>query len=713
MSDLRFTSAEAAAFLHQVMGLHLTVEEVRALEERTEGWVVGLQMAALALQSAENPANTQSAADLVQAFASSNRYVLDYLVEEVLERQPDDLRAFLLYTAILDRLNGPLCDALRREAGPAQSGQEVLERLERANLFITPLDHQRQWYRYHHLFADLLRQRLSHGEPILARELHRRASQWYEQNSFVEEAIAHALRGEDPERAALLIEQAAEAILMRGELVALTAWFEALPQEIVRRRPLLCLYYATVLLLRGEPQDRIRIYLETATGHGMAGVAARGALALRALLAFWQGDVVQSVQLGEQALASLPEQSLFWRAIVAGTLGIAYQFSGTNPDRGRQMLETAADLGEETGNVMVAVIALCHLAEMRIIQGQLGTAKKLFDRALALAVDDRGRRLPIGEMAVAGAAGLLLEWDEADEAERLLLSTADLSSERLFVAAFDCYLALARVKQSQGEGRAAQEAIDRAQRIAADTGATEVDDCFAAAAQARLWIALGELDAAEDWARRRGFVGGPGAGAPDAGHGGALLALYEFECLTLAELRLAQDNPGDALEVLAALLDGSRTRQRTDTMVKTLALMALAHDQRKQPDQALTALAQALALARPGGYVRTFADRGPAMTHLLRQALARGIETDYAQRLLAAFPSGAASTTCQTLEEPLSERELQVLRLSVTCLSSTEIARELYISANTVRFHLKNIYAKLDVHSREDAIRQAQKLGLL
>ncbi|MBN1937421.1 MAG: AAA family ATPase [Anaerolineae bacterium] len=708
MNDLRFTSAEAAAFLNQVMGLHLAAEDVQALEARTEGWVVGLQMAALALQSVGVPSSGQGASDFVQAFAGSNRYVLDYLMEEVVERQADDVQVFLMRTAVLDRLTGSLCDALRGEFSAEQPGQEMLERLERANLFIMPLDYQKEWYRYHSLFADLLRQRLRRNEPALALELHRRASRWHAQNGLIEEAIVHALKGEDMEQAALLIEQAAEAILMRSELVTLKTWFDALPQAVVRQRPLLCLYYAGVLLLTGEPQGRVQVYLETA-GYGVADAAAHGATILRALLALWQGDVTQSVRLSQHALASLPEQSLFWRGIVAGNLGIAYLYNGVEPDRAEQMLEMAADLGERAGNVMGAVIALCNLAELRVAQGQLRAAQKLYDRALTLSVDHQGQRLPIGDMAVAGAAGLLLEWDELEEAERLLVSVLDPHSETLSIWAADGYLALARLKQSQGDREAAQEAIERARAVAASTSATELDDWIVAAAQTRLWIAQGGLDAAEDWASRRGLVD-----TPDGGYGSALYALYELEHLALVELRLAQDKPRDALDVLAALLDRARTLKRTDAMVKTLVLMTLAYQQLKKPDQALAALEEALASAQPGGYVRTFVDRGPRMAHMLRQALVQGIAVDYVQQLLAAFGlDPVASTRRQELVEPFSERELQVLRLLAASLSSVEIAAELYVSANTVRFHLKNIYAKLNVHSREDAVQRAKELGLL
>jgi LuxR family maltose regulon positive regulatory protein len=709
MGDLRFVHAEAAAFLNQVMGLRLSVDEITALLERTEGWVVGLQMAALALQSTELQPKGQDTADFVQTFPDSDRYILDYLVEEVLEHQPDDVQTFLLRTAILDQLTGPLCDVVRGQGSGGQSGREMLEWLERANLFVVPLDSQRAWYRYHHLFASLLRQRLSRTEPALVPELHRRAGQWYERNGFVEEAIEHALSGDDLERAAHLLEQAAEPLLMRGELATLMTWLGALPDEIVRRHPLLCLYTAGALLLNGEPPSVVQEYLQIAARHGIADSVTHGTVALRALLALWQGDIDQSVNLGQQALASLPAGNAFWRGIVAGNLGIAYMVNSIDLDLASRTLEEATQLSEKAGNVMGAVIALCNLAEVRTVRAQLWAAKRLYDRALDLAVDDRGRRLPIGGMAAIGTASLLQEWNELDAAEGMLTTALDRASENLPIWAVDGYLALARLRQTQGDDQAAQDAIAEARAVAARTSATELDDWIVAATQARIWVAQDRLDAAEGWAKSRGLIE-----RPDASRGSVPYSVYELEHLVLAELWIAQGDAGRALDLLRDLLSRSSALQRTDSVIKILILTARAHDELGHTDRALTALAQALAPARPSGYVRAFLDHGTPMLRLLRQSLAQGIAGDDAGRLLAAAGSVMAPPTVpQALVEPLSDRELQVLRLLATHLTGAEIGKELYISVNTVRFHLKNIYAKLSVHSRSDAVERARELGVL
>jgi LuxR family maltose regulon positive regulatory protein len=710
-ADLSFSASEVAAFVRHVTGLELSPDDVAALAKRTEGWAAGLQMAALAAQGKE--AARLSA--FLATFTGRHEHIVDYFADEVLGGQAESVRTFLLQTSILERLCGPLCDAVcgrRPEDAGRRDGQQLLERLQEANLFVVPLDDERRWYRYHHLFADLLRQRLLQSEAALIPELHRRASQWYDQNSFLEEAIDHALRGDDMDRAARLIERAGEAILMRGELATLATWLEALPHELVRVRPLLSLYYAGALLLSGEPPGVVREYLQIAATEGVANAVTHGALALRALLALWQGDIAASVALGEQVLGALPKVDPFWRGIVAGNLGIAYLVDGVELDRASRMLSEAVRAGERAGNLMGQVIALCNLAEVHIIQGQLGTAKNLYDRALALAVDDRGKHLPIAGMAVVGAATLFHEWNELDKAESLLAVAMERPSERLPIWAMDGFLALARLKHTQGDVRAARAALAEARAVADSTSATVLDDWMVAAAEAGLGIDQGDLEFAASWARSRGLFGGS-----DAVRSGLPYAIYELEELVLAELRIAQGEARLALDLLQPLLSSSSALHRTDGVIKILVLTALVHQQLGDLDASLTTLTQALAAARAGGYVRTFLDRGPPMYRLLRQALAQGIAVHNASRILDSVGEGASPTSPyaedKRLVEPLSEREQQVLRLLSTHLTSAEIGDELYISVHTVRFHTKNIYAKLSVHSRSDAVDRARKLGLL
>jgi LuxR family maltose regulon positive regulatory protein len=713
-ADLCFSPGEVAFYVTRVMGMDLPPQDITVLSSRTEGWVTALQMAALAVQGRDRA----SASAFLATLSGRHEHIVDYFVDEVLSLQPRRVQAFLLRTSILNELSGSLCDAVC-ETGMAdadrQQGRQVLERLREANLFVVALDDERRWYRYHHLFADLLRQRLHHMHPDRVPELHRRASQWYEAHGFVEKAIEHALRGDDASRAALLVERAAEAVLMRGELVTLTAWFEALPLDLVRGRPLLSLYYAGVLLLNGAPPARVRPFLPAAAEHDTPDAANQGAVVLRALLALWQGDVGQSIALGRQALASLPEENLFWRSTVAGNLGIAYLYSGADMDLAERMLDEAVDLGGQAGNVMGTVIALCNLAELRAVQGQLDAARARYEQALALTARERRHPLPIGNMAIAGMARLLHEWNRLQEAEGLLAAALDPSGEPtpIGVVALDVHLALARVRASRGEIDAAQDAIEEARRTAAGTGATQFDDWVVDAEQARLWIAQGRIDLALRWAEQSGIARERAVEASHDPRGTPPHLLYELEHLVLAELWMARGEPARALGVLETLLRRSRALRRTDTAIKALVRMAVAHRQLRQPDQALAALAEALALGQPSGYVRAFVDQGPDMAPLLCQALAQGVEHDYVQRLLAALPGTARAASSPELVEPLSDRELQVLRLLATHLTNAEIGEQLFVSVNTVRFHVRNVYAKLDVHTRSDAVQHARELGLL
>jgi LuxR family maltose regulon positive regulatory protein len=701
--DLRFSLTEAAEFLNKVMGLHLATQDISALASRTEGWIAGLQLAAISLQGHKNTSI------LIESFTGSHRYVMDYLVEEVLDQQSENVQTFLLQTSFLDRMSGSLCHAVTGR----QDSQAILERLDRANLFIVPLDNKRQWYRYHHLFADLLRQRLQQAQAKNLPVLHLRASQWYEQNGFAEQSIKHALLGESPERAARLIESIAETLLMRGEIITLKSWVDSLPQEIVHQHPLLCLYYAGVLMLSGEPPSRIRTYLQYSIARAIPDTVSHGTLVLRALLALWQGDADQSITLGQHALAELPDQYLFWRGIVTGNLGIAYMYGGRDIDTAERMLQRAASMGERVGSVIGAVTALCNLAEVHLIRGELRTAKEVYDRALVLAVDDRGAILPIGGMAITGIAGLQLEWNKLREAEKLLTTAIDLTDENLPFWATEGYLVLARVKQSLGDIASANDAIGHAKKRAAKTGATELDDMFVDATQAHLWVAQGQLNAAARWAKDRGLIAEEFVFASKENRT-LPHSLYKLEYLTLAELWIGQGNSGWALKLLSPFLSESRSLQWTDSVIKILTLTAIAHHQLGHPLQALDALSEALIHAKRGGYKRTFLNSGPHIVHLLRQTLTQGIAVDYVKQLLTAFGSDTSHPAeRQVRVELLSDRELQVLRLLRTHLTSAEIAQELYISANTVRFHTKNIYSKLNVHSRSEAIQRAQELGLL
>jgi LuxR family maltose regulon positive regulatory protein len=742
-SDLRFSAQEAAAFLNSIMGLKLATQDVAALEARTEGWIAGLQMAALAMQPLVAQARNRSA--FVQAFTGSHRFVLDYLVEEVLQQQPPAIQQFLLKTSILDRLTGPLCD---RVAGNQETGesdaipdslvsrfpdsQTVLEHLEAANLFIVPLDGERRWYRYHRLFADLLRQRLQRAHPGLAPELHRRASEWHQQNGFVGAAVDHALAAEDFERAADLIEETAEATLMRSEVTTFLHWTAALPEELIRANPSLCVFQAWALLLTGRSPDKIESRLQNM---GDASSSTRSkAKVLRALAAMFQGQIAQAAALVQQALGCLAEDEALFRSVATWILSLS-QLADGDLKTGSQTLDRLAKTAQEMGNLFVAVAAICSLARLRTRQGQLDTAKRLYLRALALATDGQEQRLPIAGEPLIGLGELERQWNNFEAATEYLLEAIERSRQWSETAALDAYIPLARIKQAQGDVDGARDALERARQLALLSESIELDDLAVDLVQATFLVALGDAEAAMSLLEERGLVNYALMAEAQESEDYVGFHMAKYARLALARVLLAQHRAGEALALMEPLVPKIEQLGRTDLLIEIQVLSALAFQALGQSTRALEALQQAFSLAEPGGHVRTFLDEGEPMRLLIYDfrfwiddpahpidSQERNRLVHYADRLLAAFPSEAESDTSpienrkskiQNLVEPLSERELEVLRLLAAGLSNPEIADELVIAVSTVRSHCKSIYGKLGVHRRWDAVQRAQELGLV
>jgi LuxR family maltose regulon positive regulatory protein len=738
-SDLRFSPEEATAFLNLAMGLNVSPDDIATLTGRTEGWIAGLQMAAVSMQGQD----TLHVTEFVQAFTGSHRYVLDYLVEEVLQRQPEAIQRFLLQTSILERLCAALCDALfvgktektKGEGGEAADSQfahlsirqfahsqEILEYLERANLFVVPLDDRREWYRYHRLLADLLQKRLLQWYPDLVPALYVRASTWHEQHGQVAEAIQYALSGQAFERAAHLIEQAAQEVLMRSQVATLLRWIEGLPDSLVRARPALSTYAAWALVFWGHPWDAVEARLQNVDADLIIGQVT----AMRAFMAVVEGRVASAVELCRQALERLPEDDVFLQSLVSWLLSASYLSAG-DLDAGSQMLEETIQVSQESGNVMVAAGALTQAARLHVRKGQLVEAKAVLEQAIELATDERGRALPVAGRAMITLGDLLREWNDLDAAVLCLEQGIELMKQWRDIAAMPGYIALARAKQAQGDVSGAVEATQRAQQLAKAFDATDWDDVLVDIYQARLWIAQGNIEAAVRWAEKQVMV------EDEEDEGLIRYHLKKYEDMVRARLLIAQGRHDEALALLASLLSMLEQQKRQGLVIefqilKALALRAKAQSSgpRQEADlaQAMTALERALLLAEPGGYVRIFVDEGQPMAHLLREAAARGIAADYVNRLLNALEGDARKQEVDQslppsipsrppLVEPLSEREFEVLRLLRSRLSTPEIARELYISVHTVRSHVKSIYGKLGVHRRADAVQQAEDLGLL
>ena len=734
-ADLRFTPAEAREFLNQAMGLDLTPADVDALEERTEGWVVGLQLAALSLRSM--PERGQVAA-FIEAFTGSNRFVIDYLADEVLARQPVQVRDFLLQTAVLDRLTGPLCDAVTGRA----DGATMLADLERGNLFLVPLDPQRSWYRYHHLFADVLHARLLAKHPEQVKALHERASVWFGTRGLVQDAVRHALAAEDFDRAAYLMEEALPELRRTRQDGVLLAWSRSLPDSVVRRSPVLSILSASSLMMSGD-LDAVQSRLDDADTALAAGAQDQDLAAawantddlrtapatvsiFRASLAQARGDIAGTVRHARHALDLAGPEDHLVRAGGCGFLGLAAWSAGHVP-------EALATFGEAVRNLHAArnlvdeLDSTIVLADLHVASGRPGRARRLYQQALQSATG-AGEPYPRATADLhVGLAELDLELDDLQSAEehletaRVLGEHASISENR-----HRWSVAMAQLRAAAGDYDTATSLLDQAQTLYRHGFYPDVRPI--AAMKTRVQIAAGHPDAATEWPHDRGLSVDDD---PDY--------LREYEHLTLARLLLARHRvehrgtaqhsgpAGSASPAAAALglLDrlhaAAADAGRDGSLLEIRMLQALAHHAHGDLPQALSALSRALGQApEPGSYVRLYLGEGPPMVALLQHA-ARGPYAAQsepvvgrARRLLERATTRVEATgSQQSRSEPLSQRELEVLQLLDSELTGPEIARELYVTLNTLRTHTKRIFTKLDANTRAAAVQRGRELGLL
>ncbi|MCL4562065.1 MAG: LuxR C-terminal-related transcriptional regulator [Chloroflexi bacterium] len=749
-ADLRFTPTEAAEFLNWVMGLNLSAEDITALETHTEGWIAGLQLAALSMQGRSD------AASFIKSFTGSHHFILDYLVEEVLQRQPEHVRNFLLQTAILDRLSGSLCDAVTGQEG----GRGMLEALERGNLFVVPLDNQRQWYRYHHLFAEVLQAHLREAQPDRASTLHRRASEWYEQNGLPSDAIRHALAAEDFEGAAGLIELAWPEVEDGSLSTQWIGWVKALPDGMIHARPVLSVWYANALLVSGEieaaearltdaerwlePLDNMNgqpknpaVEMVVVDEEQFRSLPATIAIA-RAFHAQALGDVPGAVTYARRALDLTPETNHLKRGQATALLGLAYWASGDLEAANRtfagytMMLHTA-------GNILDAISTTCILADIRMALGRLREAASTLEQLLQFMVDQGEPMPPDTTDLYRGLGELYRERGDLEAAAKYLLKSKELceQAELLYKQRRLC-VTQARLKQTRGDLDGALDLLNEAERLYVRTPLPDVRPI--SALKARIWVTQGRLIEALAWAREWSLS-----------FDDELSYLREFEHITLARVLIARykNDPADgsiheAMGLLERLLQAAEAGGRVGSIVEILMLQALAHEAQGNIPPALLSLERALTLAEPESYVRLFVDEGEPM-RLLIADFRLWIEKQrrdsdhkligYSEKLLAAFsspmvrsrsstdnqksktPALAAGASVRnqrsTLIEPLSERELEVLKLLRSELSGPEIAQQLIISLHTLRTHTNNIYNKLGVNNRRAAVRRAEELDLL
>ncbi len=718
--DLRFTPSEAAGFLNQVMALDLSAEDIDALENRTEGWIAGLQLAALALRDHSDHTG------FIRTFTGSSRFIIDYLAEEVLGRQSEEVRAFLLRTSILERMCASLCDEVlnrnsevARPAGSPQlmSSQAMLEKLDRSNLFIVPLDNERRWYRYHHLFADLLRQRLlqstssSAGDGVdRVAELHIRASRWYEDNGLEIEAFHHAAAANDVERAERLIQGKGMPLYFRGTVAPVLSWIESLPRAVLDATPSLWVIAASAQLqvdytaveeklqaaeaalqgaLQGmEPDSRTRDII--------------GRIAsMRATVAVVDHDVEAIVAQSLRALEYLHPNNLPLRTATTWSLGHAYQLQG-NRAAASQAYAEVISISKSLGHSVYTIAATSNLGQVQETENRLHLAAETYKRVLQMAGEPPQ---PINCNSHLGLARIYYQWNDLEAAEQqgqlCLQQTLHLPTETVDTVASSEVL-LARLRLVHGDVAGATAILARAEAfVRRNNFVFRMPDVVGA--QVLTLLRQGNLAKADHLAQTHNLP------------------------LSRARVHLAQGDPAAAMSLLEPLRDEAEAKSWADEQLNVMVLQAVALRAHGEMAKAVQLLGEALALAEPEGFIRIFVDEGLSMAQLLSEAAAHGLMTEYMGKLLTVLEAELEGERPRSegksylrpgalalpLVEPLSERELEVLRLLRTDLNGPEVAGELMVSLNTMRTHTKNIYNKLGVNNRRAAVRRAEELHLL
>jgi LuxR family maltose regulon positive regulatory protein len=727
-ADLRFTREEVAAYLTGTAGLDLTSHDITVLAERTEGWIAALQLAALSMDGKDN------VADFIATFAGDDRYIVDYLVDEVLAKQPDHGRSFLIQTSILDRLCGPLCDAVTGQEG----GKATLEALDRANLFVVPLDDSRRWYRYHHLFADVLRTHLRDERPAELGDLHRRASRWYDQAREPSAAVGHALASGDVERAADLVERAIPALQRDRQEATIRSWLDQIPDEVVRARPVLATGFIGALMSRGEFDQvpgRLRD-VERLLHASMPDVAGgprrpselmvvdeaelarlRGTLELYwAGLALVAGDASGTHRHAQQAIERATPDDHVTRAGASALSGLAFWGAG-DLEAAHRGYSTCVEGLRRAGHISDVLGCSVTLADIRITQGRLGEALATYESALQLASQQPVVLRGTADMYL-GISQIALERGDLPTA-RDYLGRAEELGEHLGLPQnpYRRRVAMARVLQVEGDCAGAIELLEDAERVY--TGDFSPNVRPIGALKAGILAAAGNVDHALAWAREHGLS-----------HDDDLSYVREYEHITLARVLLAQYTARrseasleQAAGLLERLLAAAEQGERTGSVIEVLLLQALTQHARGDVAAALSALQHAMALAEPEGYVRVFVGEGAPMGSLLRRVAADRPTWAYARRLVDVFGAGGIAVRAPSVAlvpdplarnvvDPLSERELEVLRLLASDLDGPGLARHLVVSLNTLRTHTRHIYAKLGVNSRRAAVRRAGELNL-
>jgi LuxR family maltose regulon positive regulatory protein len=723
---LRFTRDEAATFLIELMGLDLSLEDIAALEARTEGWVASLKLAALSMQGRDD------LHEFISAFSGSNRYIIDYLVDEVMARHPEEVQVFLRRTSILERFCAPLCDMVVN--GEERGDQEIIDFLDRSNLFLIPLDDNREWYRYHHLFCDFLRQRLREKESELIPELHRRASQWYEIGGLVDEAIQHALAAGDLKGATRLVDGIAASLVLGRNSIVLRNWVDQLPSDWRQDYPMLCVWYAWAMVFLWQ-LDAIEPILEIAEANQdkALGLPISGFMSVvRAYLASRMGDFQKAIDLSEQALEEMsgvsPDRNtLMFRGAAVIWLGVNHRLLG-NLDRAREFFTEAVSLNREAGSIYAALSAIAQSADLAVIKGQLHQAMEIYQQGFQMIQgwpDDKGggaSTLVAGSGLHLGLGAVLYQINDLTGAAPHIQRAVELLELGEIKEIMHAYRKLAYLKQAEGDIEAAYDLLVLASSIrdnhksirstmSEEPSLEQLRILFIHARPEMTHLLMDVAQRVETLGLQPDDkVNFSGADYP-----------REIEYSDLARSLIALDRAAEALPLLERLLEGARSMGRQGDEIRYLVLTALTHHALEDMPSALDYLSQALTLAESQGYVRIFVDEGKPMWDLLNSLdlVSSTVSQTYVESLLEAFgewTDAERRTTIgesSSLIEPLSERELEVLRLMTAGHRYKEVAEQLVISLNTVRHHTRNIYSKLNVNTRAQAIARVKELDLL
>jgi LuxR family transcriptional regulator, maltose regulon positive regulatory protein len=693
--DLRFTLPETTGFLNRTMNLKLNEDDITALEIRTEGWIAGLQLVAISMKGIKETTG------FIKSFTGSHHFIMDYLIEEVLEHQPPNIHRFLLGTSILERLCGPLCDAVLSDH--SSGGKEMLIQLEHANLFIIPLDNERKWYRYHHLFRDLLRQRLiqnkglqSDDKVISINELHVRASEWYEQNNFEIEAFNHAAAANDIERAERLIEGKGMSLQFCGALNPILNWLKSLPKETLDARPSLWTTYASVVLGTGHTAE-IENILQSGeaalknkeqnekTRDLMGRIAStRGMLAISK----YQPEAIISQSL--LALEYLHPENHPFRTSAVIKMGYAYMYMGERK-KAKQAFSDALSQSQAAGNLINDILSSIGMGSILEGENQLKQAERTYNRILQISIDIN---FPIISEAYLGLARIYYEWNDPETSEHYLLKGIPISKQ---LQNTDRYISgevlLARIKMVKNDTLKAADILANALESAhIHNFKVCIPEIYAA--QFYLLLKKGNISEALKYAQNN--------------------------LMSIARLKMAEGNLDEAISILEKFLEQMQEKNWEDKILQAKILLAKANHELGEREMALQIISNAISMAVPGDFIRIFIDEDLPMQRLLSEAYSQKIYPEYTGKLLSEFskekPTDNEVSICsqsQSLIDPLSQREMEVLKLISQGLSNQEISERLFLALSTIKGYNQRIFDKLNVQRRTEAIKRANDLGLL